>query len=109
MQRPDWGGGQGAGHITARLSFPPQDVEVERTNHFAMVNLRTAAPTVCVSRHPGPREVAWAFLPFRFVGESLTLASALSPGSHRRRPWLCFDAGSWVSESWQAFFHSCWF
>ncbi|XP_036698208.1 Fanconi anemia group I protein isoform X1 [Balaenoptera musculus] len=25
-----------------------QDVEVEKTNHFAMVNLRTAAPTVCL-------------------------------------------------------------
>ncbi|XP_037000930.2 Fanconi anemia group I protein [Artibeus jamaicensis] len=25
-----------------------EDVEVEKTNHFAMVNLRTAAPTVCL-------------------------------------------------------------
>ncbi|ELW62799.1 Fanconi anemia group I protein [Tupaia chinensis] len=34
----------------SRLLEPssPQDVEVEKSNHFAMVNLRTAAPTVCL-------------------------------------------------------------
>lgn len=34
--------------IHGHLGDIDQDVEVEKTNHFAMVNLRTAAPTVCL-------------------------------------------------------------
>ncbi|XP_062944841.1 Fanconi anemia group I protein isoform X1 [Cynocephalus volans] len=34
--------------IHGQLGDIDQDVEVEKTNHFAMVNLRTAAPTVCL-------------------------------------------------------------
>nr|XP_020021060.1 Fanconi anemia group I protein isoform X3 [Castor canadensis] len=34
--------------IHGQLGDVDQDVEVEKTNHFAMVNLRTAAPTVCL-------------------------------------------------------------
>ncbi|XP_024417549.2 Fanconi anemia group I protein isoform X2 [Desmodus rotundus] len=34
--------------IHGHLGDIDEDVEVERTNHFAMVNLRTAAPTVCL-------------------------------------------------------------
>ncbi|XP_063494652.1 Fanconi anemia group I protein isoform X9 [Symphalangus syndactylus] len=34
--------------IHGHLGDIDQDVEVEKTNHFAIVNLRTAAPTVCL-------------------------------------------------------------
>ncbi|XP_069322727.1 Fanconi anemia group I protein isoform X2 [Eulemur rufifrons] len=34
--------------IHGHLGDIDRDVEVEKTNHFAMVNLRTAAPTVCL-------------------------------------------------------------
>ncbi|KAM9586227.1 Fanconi anemia group I protein isoform 2-T2 [Trichechus inunguis] len=34
--------------IHGQLGDIDQDIEVEKTNHFAMVNLRTAAPTVCL-------------------------------------------------------------
>uniref|UniRef100_A0A8C5L1E5 Fanconi anemia, complementation group I n=1 Tax=Jaculus jaculus TaxID=51337 RepID=A0A8C5L1E5_JACJA len=34
--------------IHGQLGDIDQDVEVEKTNHYAMVNLRTAAPTVCL-------------------------------------------------------------
>ncbi|TKC45576.1 hypothetical protein EI555_020899 [Monodon monoceros] len=34
--------------IHGHLGDIDQDVEVEKTNHFAVVNLRTAAPTVCL-------------------------------------------------------------
>ncbi|KAM5291788.1 Fanconi anemia group I protein [Ctenodactylus gundi] len=34
--------------IHGELGDIDQDIEVEKTNHFAMVNLRTAAPTVCL-------------------------------------------------------------
>ncbi|XP_047394631.1 Fanconi anemia group I protein isoform X3 [Sciurus carolinensis] len=34
--------------IHGQLGDIDQDVEVEKTNHFAMVNLRTAAPTICL-------------------------------------------------------------
>ncbi|XP_008068811.1 Fanconi anemia group I protein isoform X2 [Carlito syrichta] len=34
--------------IHGHLGDIDQDVEVEKTNHFAMVNLRTAAPTICL-------------------------------------------------------------
>ncbi|XP_006885289.1 PREDICTED: Fanconi anemia group I protein [Elephantulus edwardii] len=34
--------------IHGQLGDIDQDVEVEKTDHFAMVNLRTAAPTVCL-------------------------------------------------------------
>ncbi|KAM6201256.1 Fanconi anemia group I protein isoform 2-T2 [Rhynchocyon petersi] len=34
--------------IHGQLGDIDEDVEVEKTNHFAMVNLRTAAPTVCL-------------------------------------------------------------
>uniref|UniRef100_A0A8C0R3K5 FA complementation group I n=1 Tax=Canis lupus dingo TaxID=286419 RepID=A0A8C0R3K5_CANLU len=34
--------------IHGHLGDIDQDIEVEKTNHFAMVNLRTAAPTVCL-------------------------------------------------------------
>ncbi|KAL1764061.1 Fanconi anemia group I protein [Sigmodon hispidus] len=34
--------------IHGQLGDIDQDVEIEKTNHFAMVNLRTAAPTVCL-------------------------------------------------------------
>ncbi|XP_047591772.1 Fanconi anemia group I protein isoform X3 [Lutra lutra] len=34
--------------IHGHLGDIDQDVEVEKTDHFAMVNLRTAAPTVCL-------------------------------------------------------------
>ncbi|XP_058150652.1 Fanconi anemia group I protein isoform X2 [Dasypus novemcinctus] len=34
--------------IHGQLGDVDQDVEVEKTNHFAMVTLRTAAPTVCL-------------------------------------------------------------
>ncbi|XP_076972357.1 Fanconi anemia group I protein-like [Tamandua tetradactyla] len=34
--------------IHGQLGDIDQDVEVEKTNHFAMVTLRTAAPTVCL-------------------------------------------------------------
>ncbi|XP_006152850.1 Fanconi anemia group I protein [Tupaia chinensis] len=34
--------------IHGQLGDIDQDVEVEKSNHFAMVNLRTAAPTVCL-------------------------------------------------------------
>lgn len=53
--------------MTSHLSFLPQDVEVEKTNHFAMVNLRTAAPTVCVSVDLGP------------LGNSLVILCILLP------------------------------
>uniref|UniRef100_A0A2K5YNZ3 FA complementation group I n=1 Tax=Mandrillus leucophaeus TaxID=9568 RepID=A0A2K5YNZ3_MANLE len=34
--------------IHGHLGDIDQDVEVEKTNHFAIVNLRTAAPTICL-------------------------------------------------------------
>ncbi|XP_036909535.1 Fanconi anemia group I protein [Sturnira hondurensis] len=34
--------------VHGHLGDIDEDVEVEKTNHFAMVNLRTAAPTVCL-------------------------------------------------------------
>ncbi|XP_059128741.1 Fanconi anemia group I protein [Peromyscus eremicus] len=34
--------------IHGQLGDIDQDVEIEKTNHFAMVNVRTAAPTVCL-------------------------------------------------------------
>lgn len=34
--------------IHGHLGDIDQDIEMEKTNHFAMVNLRTAAPTVCL-------------------------------------------------------------
>ncbi|XP_021502715.1 Fanconi anemia group I protein isoform X1 [Meriones unguiculatus] len=34
--------------IHGQLGDIDQDVEIEKTDHFAMVNLRTAAPTVCL-------------------------------------------------------------
>ncbi|CAO2614145.1 Fanconi anemia group I protein homolog [Lemmus lemmus] len=34
--------------IHGQLGDIDQDIEVEKTNHFAVVNLRTAAPTVCL-------------------------------------------------------------
>ncbi|XP_057576201.1 Fanconi anemia group I protein isoform X2 [Hippopotamus amphibius kiboko] len=34
--------------IHGHLGDIDEDIEVEKTNHFAMVNLRTAAPTVCL-------------------------------------------------------------
>ncbi|XP_036042581.1 Fanconi anemia group I protein isoform X2 [Onychomys torridus] len=34
--------------IHGQLGDIDQDVEMEKTNHFAMVNVRTAAPTVCL-------------------------------------------------------------
>lgn len=60
----DGGQGNNLTVIRSHLSFFPQDVEVEKTNHFAIVNLRTAAPTICVSVVPEPWRIALSFLPF---------------------------------------------
>lgn len=61
---------------------------MEKTNHFALVNLRTAAPTVCVSPDPGAWETALSSFPL-YITRRVTY-SDLCPGpvTHGRWPWL---------------------
>lgn len=79
-----WDGGQGIIIIALRsyLFFPPQDVEVEKTNHFAMVNLRTAAPTVCVSIDLNPWEIALFIIHCTSCEESFVVAFVRRPVTH---------------------------
>ncbi|XP_037365896.1 Fanconi anemia group I protein [Talpa occidentalis] len=67
--------------IHGHLGDVDQDVEVEKTNHFAMVNLKTAAPTVCVlvlnQAEKVLEEVDWLIT--RLKGQVLSESSLQAP------------------------------
>lgn len=64
--------------------FPSQDVEIEKTDHFAVVNLRTAAPTVCLlvlsQAEKVLEEVDWLIAKIKGSANQETLSDKVTPG-----------------------------
>nr|KAF6399197.1 FA complementation group I [Molossus molossus] len=73
--------------IHGHLGDIDEDVEVEKTNHFAMVNVRTAAPTVCLlvlgQAEKVLEEVDW--LINRLKGQVSQETMSVSPGASELR------------------------
>ncbi|XP_036787922.2 Fanconi anemia group I protein [Manis pentadactyla] len=77
--------------IHGHLGDIDQDVEVEKTNHFAMVNLRTAAPTVCLlalgQAEKVLEEVDWLITKLKGqVGQEVVPGEASSQGALPSQP-----------------------
>ncbi|XP_052016219.1 Fanconi anemia group I protein isoform X1 [Apodemus sylvaticus] len=69
--------------IHGQLGDIDQDVEIEKTDHFAMVNLRTAAPTVCLlvlsQAEKVLEEVDWLITKIKGSVNQETLSGDMSP------------------------------
>ncbi|PNJ62071.1 FANCI isoform 14, partial [Pongo abelii] len=76
--------------IHGHLGDIDQDVEVEKTNHFAMVNLRTAAPTVCLlvlsQAEKVLEEVDWLITKLKGQVSQETLSKASSQATIPNQP-----------------------
>ncbi|GAB1292231.1 Fanconi anemia group I protein homolog [Apodemus speciosus] len=69
--------------IHGQLGDIDQDVEIEKTDHFAMVNLRTAAPTVCLlvlnQAEKVLEEVDWLITKIKGSVNQETLSDDMTP------------------------------
>ncbi|XP_012499200.1 PREDICTED: Fanconi anemia group I protein isoform X3 [Propithecus coquereli] len=76
--------------IHGHLGDIDRDVEVEKTNHFAMVNLRTAAPTVCLlvlsQAEKVLEEVDWLITKLKGQVSQETLSEASSQATASNHP-----------------------
>uniref|UniRef100_Q9NVI1-2 Isoform 2 of Fanconi anemia group I protein n=1 Tax=Homo sapiens TaxID=9606 RepID=Q9NVI1-2 len=76
--------------IHGHLGDIDQDVEVEKTNHFAIVNLRTAAPTVCLlvlsQAEKVLEEVDWLITKLKGQVSQETLSEASSQATLPNQP-----------------------
>ncbi|PNI42770.1 FANCI isoform 15, partial [Pan troglodytes] len=76
--------------IHGHLGDIDQDVEVEKTNHFAIVNLRTAAPTVCLlvlsQAEKVLEEVDWLITKLKGQVSQETLSEAPSQATLPNQP-----------------------
>ncbi|ERE79846.1 Fanconi anemia group I protein isoform X1 [Cricetulus griseus] len=69
--------------IHGQLGDIDQDVEIEKTDHYAMVNLRTAAPTVCLlvlsQAEKVLEEVDWLITKIKSSVNQETLSDKMAP------------------------------
>uniref|UniRef100_A0A8C6HGK9 Fanconi anemia, complementation group I n=1 Tax=Mus spicilegus TaxID=10103 RepID=A0A8C6HGK9_MUSSI len=69
--------------IHGQLGDIDQDVEIEKTDHFAVVNLRTAAPTVCLlvlsQAEKVLEEVDWLIAKIKGSANQETLSDKVTP------------------------------
>ncbi|CAH7339329.1 Fanci [Phodopus roborovskii] len=69
--------------IHGQLGDIDQDVDIEKTNHYAMVNLRTAAPTVCLlvlsQAEKVLEEVDWLITKIKGSVNQETLSEEMAP------------------------------
>ncbi|KAL6047414.1 hypothetical protein STEG23_010995 [Scotinomys teguina] len=69
--------------IHGQLGDIDQDVEIEKTDHFAMVNVRTAAPTVCLlvlsQAEKVLEEVDWLIAKMKGSMNQETVSNAMTP------------------------------
>ncbi|KAM5179289.1 Fanconi anemia group I protein [Callospermophilus lateralis] len=92
--------------IHGQLGDIDQDVEVEKTNHFAMVNLKTAAPTVCLlvlsQAEKVLEEVDWLItkLKGQVSQETLSVTSQATPQNNPAEKAIIIQLGTLLT-----FFH----